>query len=296
MNQLIWVDRRGRVTERIGEPMPDLGYPAISPDGNRIAFSAGENDNWDIWIFDLVRGANNRLTFSPGWNWLPVWSPDGGTIAYSELVGGIEYEVVLKAADGTGDKRVIASGLMPAFSPDGKSLSYMKDEQGDFNLLHVGLEGDAAAPEHFLKTPAREMTPVISPDGLYLAYSSNETGEEQIFLKRFPDGEGKWQVSTGGGIWPRWNRRGDRLYYMEGANLMEVDVRTTPALALSPPRKVFSAEGLGLSLSETLSAPMTFDVTADDQRFLMVQTVEEGRGRKSIAVVQNWFAEFKNKK
>ena len=48
----------------------------------------------------------------------------------------------------------------------------------------------------------------VSPSGRYVAYVSDESGAGQIYLKRFPEGTGKWQVSVDGGNWPFWREDG----------------------------------------------------------------------------------------
>ena len=55
----------------------------------------------------------------------------------------------------------------------------------------------------------------MSPDGKWIAYSSNETGRSEIYIRPFPEGPGKIQVSVNGGVFPRWRRDGKELYFHE---------------------------------------------------------------------------------
>lgn len=69
----------------------------------------------------------------------------------------------------------------------------------------------------------------FSPDGRWLAYASNETGRHDIFVRSFPAPGGKWQVSIGGGIYPRWRRDGKELFYVAPNNkLMAVPIQADP--------------------------------------------------------------------
>jgi Tol biopolymer transport system component len=66
--------------------------------------------------------------------------------------------------------------------------------------------------------------------GKWLAYDSNETGRPEVYVRPFPTGAGKWQVSTSDGFSPRWRRDGRQLFYMDalsGGKLMAVDVKAS---------------------------------------------------------------------
>ena len=69
-------------------------------------------------------------------------------------------------------------------------------------------------PEPFLGTPSDENVPMFSPDGRWIAYRSNESGTDEIYVRPFPAGRGgKWQISTGGGLYPIWSNNGRELFY-----------------------------------------------------------------------------------
>ena len=120
---------------------------------------------------------------------------------------------------------------------------------------------------------------------------SDETGREyEVYLKRFPTGEGRWQVSSGGGIWPRWNPKGDRLYYARHDDIMEVDVTPGPEPRFGKPRLVVSRKALGWPLIDGF--PPGFDVAADGSRFLVVQPIDTGERQSGIIVHENWLSEF----
>ena len=83
-------------------------------------------------------------------------------------------------------------------------------------------------PVPILQTPADERNPQVSPDGKWIAYSSNETGRSEIYIRPFPEGPGKIQVSVNGGVFPRWRRDGRQLYFLSLVSLgamMASDIR-----------------------------------------------------------------------
>jgi Tol biopolymer transport system component len=79
---LTWVDATGHPAGTVGES-GEYAYPAISPDGTRIAVAMGPVQTRDIWILDVGRGTSTRFTFDPARDDAPVWSPDGKNIVFA---------------------------------------------------------------------------------------------------------------------------------------------------------------------------------------------------------------------
>ncbi len=142
--------------------------PAWSPDGKQIAFVSkrgddpDRTDNWDVYLIAPKPGAKEKqLTTSPeadalpDWESAPAWSPDGQTIAY--LHGGdprkIEYATqslaTIPAAGGT--PKILTAELdrnvaQPHWSPDGKSVFVVLENDGAQALVSVPAEGGAPVP------------------------------------------------------------------------------------------------------------------------------------------------------
>jgi hypothetical protein len=77
--QLTWLDRSGKVLGPVGEP-GQTSTIVLSPDGERAALVQPGPEGSDIWIANLVNGTKTRLTFEPGNDSQPIWSPDGTKI------------------------------------------------------------------------------------------------------------------------------------------------------------------------------------------------------------------------
>jgi dipeptidyl aminopeptidase/acylaminoacyl peptidase len=123
---LVWVDRQGH-EEQIKVPERAYTYARVSPDGTRIALDIRDQEN-DIWIWDLARQTLARLTFNPGLNRSPVWTPDGKRLAFSAQRNHNE-NIYWQAADGSGTQEALTeipngSVLPIAFSPDGTQLLF----------------------------------------------------------------------------------------------------------------------------------------------------------------------------
>jgi serine/threonine-protein kinase len=76
-----WVDSSGR-TQPLHAPLGAYITPRFSPDGKRLAFSMLNGQGRDISVKDLDRDTPSRLSFLPGENQWPVWTPDRKNIVF----------------------------------------------------------------------------------------------------------------------------------------------------------------------------------------------------------------------
>lgn len=256
-----------------------------------------ESGNADIWVHDLIRSTKTRLTFDTAAERTPTWSPSGGEIAYWVQDDGGNSRLMRKAADGTGEAVVLVEAEDnhpgPDWSRDGRYLVYAarnRETRNNIRYLRLETGGGATEPLTFLSTPATEAAPKLSPDGRFLAYSSDESGRNEVYVRPFPDGAGKWQASVNGGWKPRWSRDGKELYYVEGNALLTVPVSTEPGFTLGQPRKLFETDDLISSV-----ASPTYDVSADGRRFVTIAPVEQDESPPKIRLVQNWYEEFRER-
>ena len=120
-----------------------------------------------------------------------------------------------------------------------------------------------------------------------MAYCNRETGRTEVYLKPFPAGEGRWQVSTHGGVSPQWRRDGKELLFFDFYEhaMMAVDVReTATGVELGTPHQLFRAN------FASFQGP--YCVSADGQRFLINGTTGEPPSDR-LTLVTNWPADLK---
>jgi hypothetical protein len=124
-----------------------------------------------------------------------------------------------------------------------------------------------------------------------IAYSSNASGgyKYEIYVQPFPKASsGKWKVSTGGGIAPRWRADGKELFYVSAdSKMMAVEVSTSPVLKFGTPKVLFHAPILR---GGTIHNVTRYDVSADGKRFLINSATAEGAAPppSPITIVLNW--------
>jgi serine/threonine protein kinase/Tol biopolymer transport system component len=294
---ILWVDRSGSISS-LWQEQAAYASPRLSADGTRLALSVlREEDNWDVWIYDLERGVATRLTFHEGYDGDQVWSPDGQHLIFASDRDGL-IDLYRKRADGSGEVERLTEAATPVFatawSSDGRFVVGTTIDQGyDLWVMPLDEEG---GPEPFLATSFTEHNGTFSPDGRWIAYESNESGRVEIYVRPFPAAGGKWQVSDGGGAEPRWARGGRELIYRGETGLMVVSVDTAGGtFRAGKPQRLFQGPfrgGLG-GLSVGGNVFPDYDITPDGQRFVMFpQEAEEGRGGH-VTLVTRWFDELR---
>ena len=288
--QLAWIARDGSLQATLTDAYTIVGHQTISPNGQHIAVSFAEDANGDPWVLDLARGTRQRLSSDPAWEVTPTWSPDGKTVYFVNVSDG---SIRARRADGTGAEQFVHAGYTPDASMDGAFLVYEVDNGSagsvDIHLLELPADSTSVS-RPLLTSDANESVPRISPTDAYLAYASDESGRSEVYLTRFPSGEGKWQVSVGGGRRPRWDPAGGRLYYVSADAIMEVDVSERQEPQLGIPRELFKLETAGVQIGRASS----YDVDRGGKRFVMsydASTITE-RPTLGIVLVENWFQEF----
>lgn len=293
---LIWLDRDGTATRAsdltVGLTVGLWDALALSPDGTRVALSITEGATSHVWVQSLAEEAPpNRVTFNGSLNVRPRWTPDGASLTYVTNAGGTPTELWRKAADGRGipetvvaSDREVEEGLI---SPNGEWVVYRLG--GTFSNRDIygrRLDQDSVGIP-LVATDANERGMLLSPDGRWLAYVSDETGRDEVFVRPFPEvSAGKWQVSSGGGGSPVWGKRGTELFYIGSSNTL-IAARYAAAAGsflVTGTEPLFSTSGM-------LTGPNTavYDVSPDDQRFLMISL---GGRNDDLVWVQNWLQEL----
>jgi serine/threonine protein kinase len=266
-----------------------LNGARFSPDGTKIALDSPEPETSysDVWLFDLDRHNSSRVTFDPSSEWNPIWSPDGRKVAYaSDRRGsGMLYE---KNADGTEAERALLK--MKSFNapldwaPDGKYIieQTINDSSG-MDLMVIPL-GQQEKPFLFVNTRFSEDNARFSPDGRWVVYQSDESGKTEIYVRPFPTGGGKWQISNSGGERPIWSSEGKRIFYnRSGGMLMSVEVHVAgTSFSSGSPTKVFEIPRRAI-----------FDVSKDGSKFL-VAAIAAGPTSLPVTIVTNWDKNLKN--
>jgi eukaryotic-like serine/threonine-protein kinase len=250
------------------------GYPAVSPDGTKIAFSLQRSDSRQIWIKDLATGTSAQVSRPrfPAFN--PNFSPDGKELIYRtyEDRSAVAYMVSLSNDDiqpickdcsdygwSSDKKRLVLTGTSPA----GISIMELATRRRTALIQH---------PEYQLWN-AR-----FSPDDHWISFNATEHGHSRIFiapieganLVRFED----WIEIPGNG-WedkPRWSPDGNTLYFVSDRDgfrciwAQRLDRRKHP---LGDPVPVFHAHESVRSMARVGPGDLSISVASDKLVFNM---------------------------
>jgi dipeptidyl aminopeptidase/acylaminoacyl peptidase len=289
-SQLQWRGRDGTSLGDIGEPADYAfgGVPELDPTGRRAAVATinVERGTSDIWVVDLASGRRRRLSVDDEDRYSCAWSPDGRHLYVNSLLraGGSTLDEV--DVEGTGVPRpvfrypgyIYASGV----SPDGRwVLATLDDPKSRLDAVALPVDGKGA-PLLVAGGPTDQSLPRLSPDGRWVEYESDESGRPEVYVRTFPPGSGKWQVSANGGRQPRWDALGRALVFLDPENRM-TSVGVSPAgggLEFGEPERLFRFYG-----SQQLV--VRFDLTRDGRRFLVTSDVAS-TGERPLTLLTDW--------
>ena len=295
--QLTWFDRSGRQLTGLDVREPYVS-PRLSPAGDRIALirldtpvigSSGappeSSLTRNIWLMDPGSGGVTAFTF--GAAVAPVWSPDGSRIVFGHGQGP-DYGLYWKSVRGAGSEELLlktATESTPlSWSPDGRFIAYLlRTLEPSRDLFVLPLIGERRP----IPVARSSLSADFSPDGRWIAYSSGETGRLEVLVRSFgaADGPGPWQVTTNGGMNPRWRRDGRELFYVAiDRRLMAVPVNAHATFKNGPPAVLFDPHDHNPTEFE-------YDVSADGQRFLISRLVEDDSRPMNISL--DWLAGVK---
>ncbi|MBT8079523.1 MAG: PD40 domain-containing protein [Gammaproteobacteria bacterium] len=165
-------------------------YPAVSPDGRKIAFESNRSGPTDqIFVFDLETETVRQLTNSAEQNETPVWSPDGSRILFARRIADVPrttWDVFEMNADGSAVRNLTNSpghDDHPRYSFDGKTIIFnsarstdfteLSEEQldnGGYNYEIYRMNVDGSDVAQLTDFHEWDTYPSISPDGTRLLW------------------------------------------------------------------------------------------------------------------------------
>jgi Tol biopolymer transport system component len=283
-NQLTWLDRTGKSLGLLGEPN-DYVIFRIAPDGRHVAASIGNPPRADLWLLDIERNVSSRFTFTGTAHSDPVWSRDSRTVVYRS-----GNSIFRKESSGAGEEQsVTQSAVLQSptdWSRDGRLILFNQLAPGNRSelwILPVSPEGNPTGPaQAYLHTQMNERDGQFSsePNPRWVAYMSTESGKPEVYVQAFPAARGKFQVSAGGGRFPKWGPGGRELFYISpNDKLMIVDLKLgADSVEPSAPRELFSLPTPTINF-------IPYDVSADGQRFLVQAPPQQAA---PLTVIVDW--------
>lgn len=232
-------------------------YPAVSPDGTRLAFSSHRDGYWDIYILDFKNGSTKRLTSTPAYDSRPAWSPDGKWIAFESLVND-NLEIMLQSADDSSQPVLqlttdAAADYSAAWSPSGREIAFVSTRSGSEDIWMASLDDVNNRFTNLTDSPdQQENNPAWSPDGMYLAWANFDGQVTALWTDDFVN----LPRRIGEGTLAAWNPEGDQLAaVLSTPNHTYLSVYSVQDIQLTSPSSLVWGEirGLGWAKGEMLA-------------------------------------------
>jgi Tol biopolymer transport system component len=281
LSQLAVMNRKGEVLRKLGAP----GFywvPRVSADGGRIAVDL-TRDAGDIWVFDAGDGAGLAFSFEPRNETSALWSPRGDELLYmmNPPAGGA---ALIRKSFGGAARTLLEdiNGFNPTdWSADERHVAMNRlGERTDVDVAVWSLEQRKWTSVS--STPATEANGVFSADGKWIVYQSNESGRVEIYVQPFPPTGAKYQVTTAGGMTPRWSRRGE-IFWVDPENRLNVAaVVTGKDFRAAAPAVLFP-------IRQPDNITPQYDVMPDSN--LLVNALVPSQP-KPMTLVVNWWRRF----
>ena len=152
-----------------------IRYPALSPDGTRVAFSAFNK----LYVMDLATGKAARATDGTTGEFMPTWSPDGKSIVYVTWSNDGGDVMSVPASGGAATKLTLTSGFYsePRFTRDGSKIVFITGAVDDQLYSDIREDHEADSPtEALLHRPQGEIMGVTGNTGLDLKWIPSTGG------------------------------------------------------------------------------------------------------------------------
>ncbi len=269
---LVLLDQAGQVTRTIGQP-DRYGNPRISPNGKRVSYEIfTDSAERLVWVQDLDRGVRIPMSSRERQADDTAWAPDNETLYFDSTASG-KWEIYRKPVSGGGAPEGLGSATGGDFaisdvSADGRwALASGSTNGGSYDLFVRALSVPGGKWTSWTTGPAAENAGAFSPDARWVAYVSDDSSRPEVYIAPLEGGPSvhRWQISSGGGLEPRFSPDGKTLYYRTPTfDWMAVDVKATrDGIEAGTPKKRFSLPPVDLPYLRNV-----MDVLPDGSGFL----------------------------
>jgi len=254
-------------------------WPAWSPDGGQLVFSAEVGGYHQLFLKELGRGEERQLTSGPRDDIQPSWSPDGTTIAFVRSAADGDKLVLgdvlgwyhqggdvwlLEIATGL-ERRIVSGAFSPSFSPDGGRLAFDATWAGPRRIWVADSAG--RNPRQVTTESSEAVThtaPKWSPDGSRLVFRSTQNTKSDVMVVHVETQRATWITDDNiVDLDPVWSRSDAQVLfssYRGGAlNIWRIGV-DSDGHATGPPQQLTTGAGDDLQTAVSHDGRLAFTV------------------------------------
>jgi Tol biopolymer transport system component len=239
---------RGEVKRVIQDSAANF-HPALSPDGNKMAWVSARSGSQEIWMRDLLTGEDFALTASWSDKYLPLFSHDGSRLSFSSYDDKKWNVYVMPASGGTPQRVCEDCGEATDWSSDGKRIIGNRLE-GQSWVLDVA----SRRKTDLLATRQWAGPGTFSPDNRWVSFSATDSVYVAPFQGENPIKESAWipilDAAVADGVWSPDGRLHYAVSHRDGFNCIwarRVDAVTKRPVG--PPVAVFHSHNARFLLS-----------------------------------------------
>lgn len=216
---LFLVDDGGRQVRRLTRLAQQISDPAWSPDGRQLGYeiSTDGSHGGGLWIME-ADGSRHRVNLGESL----TWSPNAKRIAFAEY-DRFDYPSVFVAnSDGSARRELVGDALEPAWSPDGRSITFLRDFAStgvaENDIFVTPVQGGRV--RRLTRTPdLDEGRPSWSPDGRQLLYAASRGYGNYALYVMDADGTDRRMLMRGIHLWaPEWSPDGRKIVFSSTPN------------------------------------------------------------------------------
>ena len=205
--ELYLLDKNGHIT-RLTNNRRHENNPAISFDGQKIAYNTGDEGNqltWEIYILDIETGEETRLTNNNVIDAHPDWSPDNSKIVFGSFRDAQDHpagtaNIYVMNNDGSAVTQLTDTSWEdndPEWSPDGTKIAFKSTrhtQQSGREEIYV-MNSDGSEPKRLTTTSdwQSDHDPSWSPNSEYILFTRFEGSRIWFDVANFAE---EWEKLT----------------------------------------------------------------------------------------------------
>jgi Tol biopolymer transport system component len=205
-------------------PTDDDGlFPSLSPDGRRVLFNYNAGEGPDLFVINVDGSGLQQLTTDHR-SFGAHWSPDGKTIAFSNITDFDTVVIATMTADGSGTKTILTSivweSVFPIYTPDAKHIVFGSQMGGLVSAAWI-MNADGSHQRRLTPAALKAQPWAVSPDGRKIAGYFNQDSppalETGIFVMNL-NGSGRQSLAAGGSfhhdLYPTYSPDGKSISFV----------------------------------------------------------------------------------